>query len=341
MKLGQFMNCPTAILFLILLSCQVLAYDPLAGRPFPETRLGVGARAQAMGGAQTAYLTPTTVTAYWNPAMAAMLPDKGAVSAAFRFLSLGRQEGVIGFSTRIPPRGAITTAITYHGDGDIPVYNSDGELEYSDGGFTNLSIYFGFSYLITRKLSMGLTTVIRSSSINTAEEDRVSAWELGSLFYSVFYQIKPTLSAGLHLREITSDARYEAPTYGSELNTIVSDGVPLNLRAGLAWKTNIIKRSAAFTLDGDWYFIPGTIKENDSPDWSEVETVTEIHAGAECFIRTNFPVRFGYSTDQGPAIGFGLHFPKNEHRGIKLDYALSRELNGSGLNHSFSWTLPF
>jgi len=324
-----------------MLSCQVLADDPLAGRPFPETRLGVGARAQAMGCAQTAYLTPTTVTAYWNPAMAAMLPDKGAVSAAFRFLSLGRQEGVIGFSTRIPPRGAVTTAVTYHGDGGIPIYNSDGELEYSDGGFTNLSIYIGFSYLLTRKLSMGLATVIRSSSISAGEDEEVSAWEVGSLFYSVYYKIKPNLSAGLHLREITSGARYEAPTYGSELNTIVADGLPINLKTGLAWKTKIAKKDATFTIDGDWYFIPGTIKENDSPDWSEVKTVTEIHVGSECFIRPNFPVRIGYSTDQGPALGFGFHFPKNEHSGIKFDYALSREPNGSGLNHSISWTLPF
>ncbi|MBL8024762.1 MAG: hypothetical protein JNL74_00030 [Fibrobacteres bacterium] len=332
-----------AILMLLVINSVNLfaADDPLAGRPFPETRLGVGAGAKAMGSAQTAYLSPSNVIAYWNGAMGVMLPEKRAITASYSFLALGRREGVISFTSRIPPRGALSAAVVYHGDGSVPIYDSDGELEYTDGGITSTSLYLGFSYLITRKLSMGLATVIRSVTVSAAEEEEVAAWEVGSLFYSIYYQIRPGLSAGLNLREISSTSRFEAPTYGSQLNTVISDGVPLNLRAGLAWVTKISNRSAAFTLDGDWYFIPGTIKKEDNPDWNSVETVTEIHGGAEYFVKPNFPVRIGYSTNQGPSAGFGLHFPKTQYRGIKLDYAMNRELNGAGLSHSFSWTLPF
>jgi hypothetical protein len=317
------------------------AADPLAGRPFPETRLAVGARALGMGGAHTAFIDPATVTAYWNPAMAAIVPEKRMMSASFGLLSLGRSEGAVSVSSKIPPRGAITAALTYHGDGSIPVYDSDGELEYSDGGFTNISIYMGFAYLVTRKLSMGIATVIRSSSVSAHEDYDVNAWEVGSLFYSVYYQIRPGLSAGLHLREIGSGARYESVTYGSELNTIISDGVPLNLKTGLVWKTSINRKSAAFAFDYDVYFVPGEIRTNNSPDWGNVRNVSEYHFGAEYFFLPTLPFRAGFSTDKGVAGGFGLHFPKSEYRGLKIDYSLSGETNGAGLNHTISLALPF
>ncbi len=330
-------------LFVLLALCALIwgQSDPLAGRPFPETRLGVGARAIAMGGAHTAFIDQTTVTAYWNPAMAVMLTDKRNATLSFRLLSLGRKEGSAGLSLKIPPRGALSLAIVYHGDGGIPVYDSDGELLYSNGGFSSLSAYIGFAYLLTRKFSLGLATVIRSSSISANQDESISSWEIGSLFVSALYKVSSALSLGVHLREIASFSRYEAPTYGSELNTIISDGVPLNLRFGAAWNGSIGKKRVRLSADGDFFFVPGTVKKENSPDWSSVEVVKEYCSGAELFLYENFPIRLGFSSENWLSFGFGLFSQNGDYKGARIDYSFSGENNSSGFNHGLSISVPF
>ena len=67
-------------------------------------RLGIGARAKAMGDAYTA-LAKGIETSYYNPAGLPFL-DKKEVVASYRFLSLDRQFTYLGFGVPIRPKVA-------------------------------------------------------------------------------------------------------------------------------------------------------------------------------------------------------------------------------------------
>lgn len=315
--------------------------DPLAGRPGSFLRMGIGSRAEAMGNTQTACMDPSTVAAYWNPAMAALMAERRTFTTGYRFLSLGRRQGYIAFSGKIPPRVGLALALLYHGDHDIPIFNSDGDLTYQ-GGFMSLATHVAISYKLTRRLSIGINTTIQSNQINAGLGDaaKIKSWELGNLDFGILYKPAKPLTFGIDVKQIRGASRWEVPTFGTEMNTVIDETLPLEIKSGLAWNGPIKGKPVTLTYDADVYLIPAEdealalikrLKQGDQ--------AIEHHAGAECFLFPEFPVRLGYASSEGLSCGVGFVFLKGRLQGNKLDYVFSRESNGSGLTHGVSWTV--
>lgn len=314
--------------------------DPLAGRGAPYLRLGIGARAQAMGNAHVAFLEPTTVAPYWNPAMLVMYANKFTASTGYRFMSLGRREGHLSFAGKVPPRMAYGVALLYHGDHDVPIFDDDGAWTY-DGGFFSLAVHVAVAYKLNRRLALGLNTTIHSNSLSASEDEvfQIHTWELGNVDLAAYYRVWRTLTLGVNVKEIKSRMNWEAPTYGTDLNTVIADTLPLDIKMGAAYRHTIRKIPFAFTFDTDVYLIPqaDSAKSIFTRLW-DGRSVLEPHFGVEAFIYPVFPVRLGVGLNEGFSAGLGFYFLEGRFKNAKLDYVFSIEPNGSGLNNGVSWT---
>jgi len=326
---------------LALLSAFCLAEtDPLAGRGGSYLRLGIGGRAQAMGNAQAAVLEPTTVFAYWNPAMAAQMTTGHAAAGGLRFMTLDREEGYLSFSTKIPPRAGFSVALLYHGDRAIPLFDSDGNYQ-EEGGYLALTAHISVAYRLTRKLSLGLNTTLHQVSLSagTEEGDNMSKLEAGNLDLSAFYLFSKSLSFGLNIKEIQSNLNWAAPTYGTEFNTTLPDYIPLDIKAGIAYRRTLYGRNFLAAYDLDLYLIPVNV---DSLSFfsrlSEGTQKIEHHVGMEYFLYPEFPLRAGFGSNEYFSLGCGFYFLDGRFKSLKLDYTLTMEQNGSGLNNGVSWT---
>ena len=314
--------------------------DPLGGQTAPYLRMGIGSRAEAMGNASVAMLAPTTVDAYWNPAMAVMMDGRFKTTAGVRFLTLGRRQGFASVEGKIPPRLAVCAAILYHGDNDIPIYDNDGNNTYN-GYFLSTATHIGFAYKLRRKLALGLNTTIHSNSVAAGplESDRISSWELGNVDLSAFYQARADLALGLNIKQVQGLLKWEVPTYGTELNTVITHYVPMDIKAGAAFSRPIRGRAFRAAVDMDLFLIAS--EETDLSFYQRFrqgEQSAEFHAGAEYFLYPEFPVRIGASTSDGFSCGMGFYFLQGSFAGHKLDYVFTLEPNGSGATHGVSWT---
>jgi hypothetical protein len=314
--------------------------DPLAGRGAPYLRMGIGSRAQAMGNAHVAVLEPTTVSAYWNPAMSVMHRAGFTASTGYRFLSLGRRQGFLSFASKVPPRMGYSLALLYHGDNDIPIFDSDGNLTY-EGSFLSLVTHIAVSYKVQRRLSLGINTTIHSNQVHAGEEEynQIDTWELGNIDIAAFYRLRKYLAFGLNIKEIKSSMMWEAPTYGTDLNTVVMDTLPVDVKLGTVFSHTFKGRPYSIACDMDVYLIP----QADTTlsllrRFTRGNRVFELHLGAEVFLYPEFPIRLGIGSNEGFSCGVGFYFQKGKLKNGKLDYVFSIEPNGSGLNNGVSWS---
>jgi hypothetical protein len=326
----------------LILGAPLFAADdnPLAGRGGTYLRLGIGCRAEAMGNASVAMLEPTTVMAYWNPAMAVMLPVSHAATGGFRLMSLSRQQGYFSYVNRIPPRAALSLAVLYHGDRTVPIFDSDGSYVY-DGGYMALTAHVGLAYKINKRLSLGLNTTVHNVSITGGEYDydRMNVWEVGNIDLSAFYAARKYLTFGLNIKEIQSSLNWAAPTYGTDFNTTITDKLPVDVKLGTTFRRALYGRAFTAAYDLDLYLVPINDDSLSFVDrFSQGDQVPEHHLGLEYFIFPEFPVRLGVATNEGFSCGAGFYFKDGRYRNLKLDYVFSVEPNGSGVNNGVSWT---
>jgi len=315
--------------------------DPLAGRPGTFLRMGAGSRAEAMGNAQTALLEPTTVVAYWNPAMAVMLGEPHVLASGYRFLTMGRRQGYLSYTNRIPPRMALSVAILYQGDHDIPIFDTDGNFTYT-GGYMSLATHITLAYKVSKRLSFGINTAIFTSTVNagTGDENKITTpGSSATIDLSAFYKLKKNFSLGLNVKQVRGKSRWEVPTYGTEMNTVIAENLPMEVKFGAAWQGALKGRACAVTYDMDGFVVP---LDNETFSWyrrlKDGRSLVEHHAGAEFFLYPEFPLRIGVSNSGGFSCGTGFYFSTGSLKGSKLDYVFTVEPNSTGVENGVSWT---
>ena len=130
-------------------------------------RVGVGARAKAMGGAYSA-LASGVEASYYNPAGLPFL-EKKEVLASYRFLSLDRQFSFVGFATHIRPKvagsgsgalnGGFALAWLRAGVDNIDGRNSDGKRFDSLSNSEN-AFMFAFALNPFERFAFGLSVKV-------------------------------------------------------------------------------------------------------------------------------------------------------------------------------------
>jgi len=198
-------------------------------------KIGIGARAEALGGAYTA-LSDDGSALYWNPAGLAQLKEK-EFFATYNVWFQGISQGYLSFS--FPSlKGVLAAGVNYINMGELEKRDQWGNPE---GIFSASDLYLSLGY--AREISPGLMLGLSGGYLeDTIAEDKKSTF-LGN----IGVMIKPTSNISLGA---------SAQNIGSNLG---EDDLPLILRAGAALKvlSSTLSFDAVFPNDNDSYYAAG------------------------------------------------------------------------------------
>ncbi len=294
-------------------------------------RMGIGARAKAMGGAYTA-LAKNVEASYYNPAGLPFLEHK-EVMASFNILSLDRQFSFIGFGVPIHPKikdgagkmldGGFSLAWIRAGVGNIDGRDSDGR---ETGSLSNSENAFIFSFALkpVNIFSVGLSVKViwnRFPGVGSNGET-VSAngvgFDLGALV-----QPNQWVTVGISVRDINSKYTWNTGKLYGETGSEVINRFPKIVRTGVAFRVPKIQQFT-FAIDFE------DSKKLDS----------RLRFGVEGIFKQGFVLRGGLDDDGTISAGGGYHF-NIFGKMSQLNYAFISQGELIEEEHIFTWVFQF
>jgi hypothetical protein len=288
-------------------------------------RLGIGARARALGDAHTA-IPEDAVAGIYNPALLPHLESR-YLTFSTAFLSLDRHVDFIGYAQSVQPGSEEDKAPLKAGfmlawiksgvdeiDGRDFNGRSTGELSHSEHAF-----YLSFALNPHPMLSIGVSGKVLYSRFPNMdrENNAVSATGFG---IDVGGYLTPI--SGLHLGLVLRDnlSKYEWNTDSVyERGTSTVNHFPQVLRAAIAYR-----------IPQKWLLITGEMENSDQQN-------PRVHLGSEFSLSNVGCLRIGWD-DSFPTFGLGLMFSVWGHHTI-IDYAYAAVENAPRADHIFSWSL--
>ncbi|KAA3608810.1 MAG: hypothetical protein D8M58_18920 [Calditrichaeota bacterium] len=313
------------ILFLFLSISFTFAGEN-AGLAGSFTRLGLGARAIAMG--NTGVAAPARgYSFYYNPALSGMQEQK-VFTNSYNFLSQDRHIYFLGFSMKVPPGAGLSVGWLKSGTSDIPSHNSignnTGEVNHHAHG-----VYASFSRQFSERFSVGLTIKALFEFINdgTKDFDYESKGVGGDI--GVFYKASEDISVGLVYKDIGSKLKANTEKL-FELGGTTIDDFPKLIRAGVFYKTPFEGINFAYDF--------------------EISSTEEYsnHIGFETIHGRNLALRLGLIEFLGEDTKRDIQFVAGAGFDFKLytfhsnlDYAFIGPKFDEGSSHLFSWEIYF
>ena len=268
-------------------------------------RMGVGARALAMGGAFTAIADDPTAT-YWNPAGLAQLRNP-QVGAMYSIMSLNRSHNFTSFVQPTGSTGTFGLGWINFGVDKIDGRDSDGN---PTGNFGDSQTAFILSYgrTLSTNLSAGGSLKFLYHSLAGRRASGLG-WDIGALM-----KISETISVGAVVQDIASSITWDTDSEHKET-------FPVNVRAGVAVSPKAKPVSLSIEI------------ENNGRQRAK------YHAGLEYWLFNVLGIRIGYNSG-GFTAGASLKVPAGTFK-IQTDYAFAgQELDG-GTNQKMSLTVEF
>ncbi|NOZ60699.1 MAG: conjugal transfer protein TraF, partial [Calditrichaeota bacterium] len=272
-------------------------------------RMGLGARATAMGNAFTA-IAEGTLASYYNPAGIPLLKHR-QLTLSYRFLSLDRNFNYIGFATGIRPKvdeetgesainGGLAVSWIHAGVDNIDGRDFAGN-HYQDFSNAENSFAFSFGVMPLKSLSVGFTGRVLYNRFPDMGDDNatISTTALG-LDLGVLFRPFENLSFGAVVKNI--NAKYDWKTdklWERDIEKI--DRFPMTFRFGVA--TNFPYR---------WLLIAADVENSELFGW-------RFSLGTEAQLMENIFLRGGIN-DCAPAFGGGYIF-KLLGRETQIQYA--------------------
>jgi hypothetical protein len=311
-------------MFILLAAAGTAPCEDMRAWPGDFLRMGVGARAMAMGNAYSA-VDGDVFSAYYNPAGLASLEGR-QIGLSYRYMSMDRHFTHLAFGSRIGPDAGF--AFTWLGAGTDDIQgrdlsgNSTGNLKDSRNSFG-----VTFSKQAGPHISLGITPKVSLWNLG-GENAKAFGFDLGVL-------VRPTesLSAAFVLRDINSRFTWESKRWADVIGD--SDGQPMQKEdkfpvyytLGLAWKP--IKDKVVLSVM--------TESVQDNP--------TGFDFGASWAVNTIFTLRAGvynYSSSEGLDYGsitggFGLRVSQT----IGFDYTFASDNIENDRIHLLSLVLTY
>lgn len=317
------------VYFLLFISFAVFA-EGNGGFSGAFLRVGLGARAMAMGNAQVA-TADHGYGMYYNPAALPNL-EKRYFSLSYSNMSLDRKFNYIGFSLPLAPVAGASIGWINSGVGDLRAYSSTGQdVGEIDHGLN--AIYAAFALKIIalvqqeKKMlnvpadlvSVGIAVKYLRESLGDNEDFDYSGKGFG-VDLGILLKPHPRLALGYQVKDINgslSSNTNDIFERGSDLD----NSFPLTQKAGIFYHTPLSWLSVAYDFE-----------------WSN-KGEEKHHLGAELSSKIAFG-RFGYDNDHF-TIGGGLQFHAYKKLSMTLDYAFVDDVEDEGVSHVFSWQFLF
>jgi hypothetical protein len=336
-------------------------------------RAPTGATMTAMGGGQSA--CPAYLATWWNPAQLANL-DKNIFSFGTGLYSLGRTEAFSSLEFKLPPRVGIGLLCLYRGDPFIDkLYTSD-EVMLPRGAFTTLTVKAALSYLVSRRLTAGLSLGVFyqriptsynetatetgvDASLNYSDATSVSGFSLG-----VQYRLTDSLTLALVVRDVdpllmlsgspaSINMNWQLTQSNGDLPT-VTDAIMPAFVLGALLHHHLQGFPLLWSCDINGYLVDGT--------WTKLDYMeARIHTGVEWQRWNSFRIRLGiddlafnrsmfeaahngidYWHDFSCRVtgGFGWDLVK-VHRGLTLNYSVATDKVWAGIDQMLDVVFKF
>lgn len=305
--------------------------------------IGIGPRANAMGGAFTSIVDDASAL-YWNPAGAAALDQYEAMfthTSLFKGLDISLNYAAIVVPTDGWGNFGVSVTTLDYGTMDVTTeYYPEGTGEK----FSASSYAFALSYArnITEDFTAGITIKYIRELIFNSSADGI-AFDIGTIFNTPFYGIKFSsiiTNYGSKMQIMGEDLliRYDSDPQRNGNNESVDAyyktdkfELPLKLQIGLS-------RGFEFFESQKFILAVDAIHTNDNAEY--------VNVGAELSMFDNlFSLRGGYKTlflkdsQEGLALGVGINYGL-EVVTVAFDYAF-QEYEFLGNTHSFGVRLKF
>lgn len=325
-----------SLVVLLTSACNVtlLAQNGSAGA---FLRLGLGARAKAMGDAFTAFRSGLE-SSYYNPAGLPFLENKEVI-VSYRLLSLDRQYTFVGFGVPLQPKiagsnkqtldGGFALAWIHAGVGDIDARDSNGR-HVDDVGNSENAFIFAFALKPAEQLAVGLSVKIVLNRFPDIGIDgqTISANGVGFDF-GVLYSPVDWLTLGATIRDVNTKYRWNTDDLFGEDGTETIDHFPKILRTAVAVSPPQLP-NLTFAIDFEQFYREKHF-QNKLDD--------RLHLGVEGSFRENIVLRGGLD-DGSFTAGGGYEFDVFGNM-AQLNYAFISPGDRPEGEHIFTWVFQF
>ena len=293
-------------------------------------RVGLGARALAMGNAQVA-TADNAFGFFYNPAALSTL-EKKEFALSYSNMSLDRKFNFVGFSLPLPPSAGASIGWINSGVGNLRAYNSSGEdVGAIDNGLNALYASFALKIVSLVQadsqmmnvspdlISLGVSVKFLRENIDDNEDFNYKGAGFG---VDVGLLLKPhrNFTIGYQVKDLNSSLKSNTNDLfdrGSDL----PNKFPLTQKVGLFYKTPL--KWAAVAYDFEWS------NKGAKKHHAGLELTSKIATG-----------RLGYD-DSRVTFGGGLKFQAFKQTHMVLDYAFLNSVIDEGVSHVFSWQFLF
>lgn len=295
-------------------------------------RMGIGARAKALGDAFAAVPEGSAVSLY-NPAALTRLRER-AITLSSTMLPLDRRLDYVGFAQTLRPKltddqvdesaGRLNAGFAlgwvHAGVDKIDGRDSNGN---HIGNFSNSehAFYFSFALQPHHLVSLGLNAkVLYNRFPGLKDDDKAMSARNFGMDLGIFVTPVPGLCLAAVVRDLTS--KYSWNSEGLwERATSTIDKFPRRVRLG-----------AAYRLPAEWCMVVFDVEDS-------YDLEPEYHLGTEVTLKKVGAIRLGLDDGMVTA-GFGLVIPKTKDK-LQLNYGFWSEPGGAGSAHIFDLLVSF
>ena len=315
----------STILLLLLFSYSLPARDGDGGYAGAFLRMGIGARAKALGDAHTA-IPEGAISAIYNPALLPHLKNR-QLALSVAFLPLDRKLNYIGYAQslnppvgkdeeEIPLKAGFALAWIHAGVDDIDGRdgsgNPIGEFSNSENAF-----YLSFALSPSPLFSIGVSgKVLYNRFPGIAQEDKAVTSTGFGLDVGAYLTPIKNLMFGIALRDNNSKYTWNTGDLW-DLGTSTTYKFPKIFRGAIAWR-----------IPQEWLLLTAEIEDSE-------KQLRRYHAGAEFSYKHMGAIRIGYDENQ-PTFGLAL-FGDILGMSSSINYAFGSEESGAGTQHIFTW----
>ncbi|MBN2355633.1 hypothetical protein JXO59_05940 [candidate division KSB1 bacterium] len=293
-------------------------------------RMGIGARAKAMGNAFSA-IPEDAFAGIYNPALLPHLDGRQA-AVSFAFLPLDRKLNFIGYAMPLQPkrdgdseggspmRAGFAVAWIQAGVDDIDGRdfsgNAIGAFSYSENAF-----FLSFALSPIEKVGIGINGKILYCRFPELNNDNSALTSSGfGIDFGIFYQPFSDLMLGLVSRDHISKNNWNTENLW-ERGTSVNDHYPKRWHLAAAYRTPL-----------KWMLLSGEVEDN-------AEMNPRYHFGMEATYEEVGALRAGLDHDH---LTFGLGFAvKLLGKQVSMNYAYVAPTVAPSADHIFSWHFIF
>ncbi len=304
-------------------------------------KIGVGARAIALGGAFVAEANDLSAL-YWNPAGLAQLQG-GAVDLSHTQYIADINYNYAAFGINLGNMGTVATSLIYLDSGDMKVRTTS-QPEGTGELFKTLDFALQVSYAraLTDRFSIGTTVKYINEKIWHSTASAI-AFDVGVLFTTPYRRLRlgaNMANFGPNMQMNGRDILFsQDPSPDNEGNVEIVNAeylmnkhpLPLMFKVGLAW-------DALTTLDHRVVILTDATHPNDNSEY--------VNAGMEYSFRDLLALRIGYKNafetdgEQGLTFGGGLNLRIDRSVRIRIDYAYA-DFGRLEQAHWYSFSLSF